>query len=289
MPEGDILRRTATALDAALAGRVLQRAELRWPSAAGANLVGRTVLATRPNGKHLLTRFDDGHTLHTHLRMDGLWRVTSADVRTPVRDHRVRAVLGADGQLAIGHLLGMLDLVATRDEHTLVGHLGPDVLDDTFVDDGAATGLPPGRAGAVGIDAPGGPGPASLYGPARPGLDEGVVRFATRAAQPVAEVLLDQRVVAGIGTIFTSESLFVERVWPWTPADRVADPGRLYRTARRLMAAAVRIGYPRTRVHMKDGRPCVRCGATIRRGLVRQPPQQRPIWWCPRCQAEPRG
>lgn len=289
MPEGDILRRTAAQLDAALAGRVLERAELRWPSAGGVDLVGRTVLGTRPYGKHLLTRLDDGRTLHTHLRMDGAWRVRTADPGAPVRDHRVRAVLGAEGRLAVGHLLGMLDVVATRDEHTLVGHLGPDVLDDTFDDDGAATGIPPGRAGAVGIDAPGGPGLASHYGPGHPGLAEAVSRWATRARTPAAETLLDQRVVAGIGTIFTSESLFVERLWPWTPAEAVADPARLLRTARRLMTEALRLGYPRTRVHMKDGRPCVRCGATIRRTLVREPPQQRPIWWCPRCQAEPAG
>lgn len=287
MPEGDVLRRTAAELDAALAGRALERAELRWPSAGAVNLVGRTVLGTRPYGKHLLTRLDDGRTLHTHLRMDGAWRVRTADVATPVRDHRVRAVLGAGRRLAVGHLLGMLDVVPTRDEHTLVGHLGPDVLDDTFDDEGAATGIPPGRAGAVGIDAPGGPGPASLYGPGHPGLGEALARFAARTGTPVAEVLLDQRVAAGIGTIFTSESLFVERLWPWTPAERVADPARLLRTAHRLMAEAVRVGHPCTRVHMKDGRPCGRCGARIRRTLVRRPPQQRPIWWCPRCQAQP--
>ncbi len=75
MPEGDILRRTAARLDQALAGRVVRRAELRWPDAGGVELAGRTVLGTRPYGKHLLTRFDDGRTLHTHLRMDGSWRV----------------------------------------------------------------------------------------------------------------------------------------------------------------------------------------------------------------------
>lgn len=286
MPEGDILRRTATALDSALAGRPLVRAELRWPSAATADLVGRTVLGTRPYGKHLLTRLDDGRTLRTHLRMDGSWRVwRSPNPRTAVRDPRIRAVLAADGWLAAGRLLGMLDVVRTRDEHTLVGHLGPDVLDDTFdPDDHAGSGLPPGRSGPLGIDAPGGwPG----RDPAAAGIDEALARYAQRAGTPVAEVLLDQTVLAGIGTIFTSESLFVERLSPWTPADGVGDPARLLRTARRLMREAVRGGIPPNRVHMRERQRCVRCGATIQRAEVRRPPYQRPVWWCPACQPPP--
>ncbi len=285
MPEGDVLRRTAAALDEALAGRALTRAELRWPSAAGVDLVGRTVLGTRPYGKHLLTRIEGGLTLHTHLRMDGEWRVERDDPARPASDPRVRALLGTPERLALGRLLGMLDVVRTRDEHTLVGHLGPDVLDDTFDADGAATGLPPGVAGSVGIDAPDGWPGRGTAGAA--GLDEGLARFAARGSEPVAEVLLDQRVVAGIGTIFTSESLFVVRAWPWGPADAVRDPAALLRTARRLMAEAVHAGYPRTRVHMKDGRPCVRCGTRIRKRMARRPPNERPIWFCPRCQGAP--
>jgi endonuclease-8 len=201
-----------------------------------------------------------------------------------VRDHRVRAVLAGDGgPLAVGYLLGMLDLVATRDEHRLVGHLGPDVLDDTFDRDGVASGLPPGRGGPLGIDAPGG-WPGRWQGT---GIDEALARFAARGTTPVAEVLLDQRVLAGIGTIFTAESLFVERLWPWTPAPDVRHPARLLRTARRLMIESVGAGMPTERVHAKAGRACVRCGATIRRGEVREPPRQRPVFWCPRCQPAP--
>jgi endonuclease-8 len=285
VPEGDILRRTAAQLDTALAGRTLVRAELRWPPAAGLDLVGRTVLGTRPYGKHLLTRLDDGRTLRTHLRMDGSWRVRRAgDPHVPQRNPDVRAVLASDAWLAVGHLLGMLDVVRTRDEHTLVGTLGPDLLDDTFdPGDGPITGLPPGRSGPLGIDAPGGMPGAGVA----PGLAEALTRLAARAATAVAEVLLDQHVVAGIGTIFTAESLFVERLWPWTPADQVRDPARLLRTARRLMAESVRVGAPPGRVHARAGQRCVRCGGLIARGQARTPPMQRPVFWCPRCQPAP--
>lgn len=230
MPEGDILRRTAAELDRALAGKVLLRAELRWPTVGGVDLVGRTVLGTAPYGKHLLTRFDDGRTLHTHLRMDGAWYVRRGDdPAVPVRDPKVRAVLATDGRLAVGRLLGMLDLVRTRDERSVIGHLGPDLLADEFE---AA------------------------------GVEEALTRYAARGATPVAEVL---------------------------PADQVRDPRKLLLTARALMAEAARVGIPPQRVHLRERRPCVRCGTPVRRGEVREPPYRRPVYWCPRCQAAPGG
>ena len=279
-----MLRRTAAALDAALAGRALVRADLRWPTAASADLTGAVVLGTRPYGKHLLTRLDDGRTLHTHLRMDGRWYVVPTDdVRSAARSPRVRAVLASADVTAVGDGLGMLDLVRTRDEHTLVGHLGPDLLDDGFdPDDPTRTGLPPGRSGPVGIDAPG----ARSTGPGQ-GLDEALVRLGADRDRPVGEVLLDQHVVAGIGTIYMAESLFVERIWPWTPVAGLRDPRRLLLRARALMQAAVRAGRPPGRVHGRARRPCPRCGTSVRRGLVREPPMERPVFWCPRCQPAP--
>ncbi|WP_448629675.1 DNA-formamidopyrimidine glycosylase family protein [Cellulomonas soli] len=253
MPEGDVLRRTAARLDAALAGRPLTRADLRWPSAATVDLCGPPVLGTAAYGKHLLTRFADGRTLHTHLRMEGSWSV--ARTGTPqalARSSRVRAVLGNETWTAIGNLLGMLDVVPTREEARLVGHLGPDVLADDFV---------PGA-----------------------GLDEAVRRWAARGATPVGEVLLDQTVAAGIGTIYTAESLFAERIWPWTPADAVPDPAHVLQVARALMQRAVRTGYPPGRVHGRLRSPCPRCGTPIAVGQARQPPMQRPVFYCPACQ-----
>ena len=75
MPEGDAVWRTARRLHEALAGRVLVSADLRWPSLATSDLSGLTVTEVVPRGKHLLLRLDNGWTLHSHLRMDGSWRV----------------------------------------------------------------------------------------------------------------------------------------------------------------------------------------------------------------------
>lgn len=265
MPEGDILRRAAARLDAALAGRVLVRAELRWPTAAGVNLVGRTVLGTDPYGKHLFTRFDDGRTLHTHLRMDGTWSVRpTGSEASGARRPTVRAVLGNDRWTAIGDDLGMLDVVATRDAHRLIAHLGPDVLADDFPEQG---------------------------------LPEGLARLAAQGPRPVAESLLDQRVVAGLGTIFTAESLFAQGTWPWTPSGELDAPRELLLTARRLLRRSVAARVPGTTgevgrgrttwVHGRERMPCRRCGTPIVVGRAGTPPMDRAIFYCPQCQAAP--
>jgi endonuclease-8 len=253
MPEGDVLRRTAAGLDAALAGRVIDRAELRWPDASGTALEGRTVLGTVAYGKHLLTRFDDGRTLHTHLRMDGSWSVhRTGATAARERDPWVRAVLATPDWTALGHRLGMLDVLRTRDEARLLAGLGPDVLADEFPGDG---------------------------------LQRVLARFADDA-RPVAENLLDQSVLAGIGTIWTAESLFARRVWPWLPARDLADAASLVMTARELMTRAV-AGDVMPRVHGRAGLPCHRCRTPVEVGMARRPPMQRPVFWCPACQAQP--
>src|SRR5260370_9072408 len=88
MPEGDTVWRTARRLDEALAGRVLTRSDFRVPRFATTDLTGRAVAENVSRGKHLLTRVDGGLTVHTHLRMDGSWRIRPASGYLP-RDHRL--------------------------------------------------------------------------------------------------------------------------------------------------------------------------------------------------------
>jgi endonuclease-8 len=272
MPEGDILRRTASTLDRALSGHQLVAAELRWPSAAGIDLVGRTVVGTHAYGKHLFTRFDDGRTLHTHLRMEGSWSLeptrepapgVRAGPRGRARGAFVRAVLTTADWTAVGHRVGMLDVVPTRDDQSLIAHLGPDVLADDF----EIAGLP-----------------------------EALERYRRVAERGVAvgEVLLDQTVLAGIGTIYMAESLYARRIWPWTPGADVADPASLMMTARVLMQRSVQAqegGGPSPwtdrQAHGRSGEPCRRCATPIAVGDIGQPPRQRPAFYCPTCQAAP--
>jgi len=153
----------------------------------------------------------------------------------------------------------MLDLVRTNQEHTLVGHLGPDILDDDF-DAGRAV--------------------ANL----------------AASDQTVGAALLDQRNLAGIGTLWSSESLFLERLHPWVPAaDLAADTlDRLVERARRLMRAnlpfAVQSSTGDRRdgrtsyVHARSGRPCRWCGTTVRVHTIGPPTRERPMFYCPGCQ-----
>ena len=262
MPEGDTVLRTARRLDAALRGRAVTVSDLRWPSLATVDLRGTTTLEVLARGKHLLHRFDDGRTLHSHLRMEGQWRVEatgSAAAASRLRNPGLRAAVVTDEWAALGLRLGMLDLVATREEHTLVGHLGPDIL-------GPDWSLPT----AVG------------------NLDRAV-----RAGTDIGAALLDQRNLAGIGTLWASESLFLERLSPWSRPDQAAIEGVVER-ARRLMTATlphamqsstgIRRQGETSYVHGRSGRPCRRGGDTIRVASSQPPPRDRTMFYCPTCQ-----
>lgn len=271
-----MVRLTAARLDEAMAGRMLVRSDLRWPGAAETDLVGRTVLANVPYGKHLFTRFDDGWSLHTHLRMEGAWRLArTGTVGARGTASTTRVVLANAWWTAVGVRIGMLDVLRTRDEHRITGPLGPDVLADDFPADGLAAAVERLRTD----DAAGGLGPRH-----RP----------DRAAQgvPVCEALLDQHTVAGLGTIWTAESLYAQRVWPWTPVRDVPDIGQVLLAARDLMQRIVRHGFGREsdvarEVHGRAGRACHRCGTPVAVGSANDAPYDRPIFYCPSCQPAP--
>jgi len=257
VPEGDIVLRVARRMDAALAGQRLVRGELRWGRLGDTELAGAVVLGNHPVGKHLLTRLDDGRTLHTHLRMDGSWWITRAgEERGADRAHRVRAVLGTERWTCIGRLLGMVDLVRTRDEHLVVGHLGPDLLADD-----------------VNLEACG-------------------ERVRAQGERPIGAVLLDQTVVAGIGTLYLAESLWAHHVHPLRPARDVTEP--VCATARHLMLRSADAPLPTAtgetgpgrdkHVHGRERLPCRRCGTQIARTEVGPPGQERPAFYCPGCQ-----
>jgi endonuclease-8 len=259
MPEGDTVWLTAHRLDQALAGHELTVGELRVPQLATVDLVGETVTAVVARGKHLLTRFESGATLHSHLRMDGSWYLTRAGQR-PRRhpDHMIRAQLGNAEWLATGYRVHDLKLVATEREADVVGHLGPDLLGADW------------------------------------DLDQAVANLLTAPDLAIGEALLDQRLLAGIGNMYKSETLFVERVDPWRTTGSVPDLPRLVTTAQRLMRAnrdhpeqstTGRTG--RGQEHWVYGRrrePCLRCRTPIRMAEQGPPPNARSTYWCPRCQ-----
>ncbi|MFB7861430.1 Fpg/Nei family DNA glycosylase [Streptomyces sp. NPDC056069] len=259
MPEGDTVWYVAHRLDEALAGRVLTRSDLRVPRFATADLTGRRVLDVTPRGKHLLTRIEGGLTLHSHLRMDGAWRVYATGERPhggPA--HQIRAILGNAEFTAYGYRLPVLELIRTAEESQAVGHLGPDLL-----------------------------GPD--WDPA-----EAVRRLAADPSRTLGEALLDQRNLAGIGNVYKSELAFLAAVTPWLPVGELAEgvPERLVATAHRLLEANKERPHRRTTttrrgellyVYGREGRPCPRCGAAIRKAEL----GDRVTYWCPACQEGP--
>jgi endonuclease VIII len=257
MPEGDVVWRTARQLDEALTGRVLERSDFRVPRFATTDLTGRVVTETVSRGKHLLTRVDGGVTVHTHLRMDGSWRIRPAGGYLP-RDHRIRLVLGNQDRQALGYQLGIVEVLATEHEARVVGHLGPDLL-----------------------------GPD--WDPA-----EAVRRLREEPGRPIGEALLDQRNLAGIGTLYRAETLFLRGVSPWRPAAEVDGLTELVTLARRLLDAnkervgqvttGARVRGQETWVYNRAGQPCRRCRTPVSKASQGAAPQERNVFWCPRCQ-----
>jgi formamidopyrimidine-DNA glycosylase len=236
MPEGDVVWRAARQLDEALTGRVLTRSDFRVPRFATADLTGRAVRESVSRGKHLLIRVAGGLTVHTHLRMDGSWRIRPADGRPP-RDHRVRLVLANDEWQAVGYLLGVVEILPTAQEERAVGHLGPDLLGPDW--DAA----------------------------------EAVRRLRADPARPVGEALLDQRNLAGIGNVYQAEVLFLRGINPWRPVAEISDLEALVVLAQRLLDAnKERAGHITTGmagrgeenwVYGRSGRSCRRCGERV--------------------------
>ena len=263
MPEGDAIWRTARRLHAALAGHPITEWELRWGALGGSDRRGRTTLDVVPRGKHILLRLDDGWTLHSHLRMEGRWSVV-APTRITLRDRTdpyVRALVGCADAVALGRRLGMLDLVPTAREAAVLGHLGPDLLAPDWDADLAA------------------------------------VNLRRRPERTLGAALLDQENLAGIGTMWCAETCFLERISPWTLVGRL-DADRLAAVvarAHRLLTGTLRFRESVSTGNVRrplfiyglPGRPCPRCGTPIAAAEVGEPPRQRMLYHCPRCQPRP--
>ena len=157
MPEGDTVWHTAETLRQALVGRTLTRCDVRVPRFATADLTGQVVDEVYSRGKHLFIRVGPA-SIHSHLKMDGSWRVTSRAVRN---DHRIRIILEAGDIRAVGIDLGVLEILDRAHDGDAVAHLGPDLLGADWDPQLAATNL------------------------------------TARPDRPIAEALLDQRVWPG--------------------------------------------------------------------------------------------
>ena len=263
MPEGDTVWRTAQHLNRALSGQLLTGTDFRVPAHATLDLSGQPVRATLSRGKHLLTRIGDGHTLHTHLLMEGAWHLyrNGTPWRRPA--HEARVVLRTEAWVAVGFALGVCEVVSRADEEACLPPLGPDLLGPDWDE------------------------------------DEALRRLRADPGRTVGEALLDQRNLAGIGNLYRAELCFLAGVSPWLPVGEVPDLPRLVRRARSVLEANkerleqtttgdLRRGR-RTWVYGRERQPCRRCGTAVR--VAEQGPEgrQRTSYWCPACQPGPSG
>ena len=272
MPEGDAIFRTARTLNRALAGHEVVRFESVLPKLTRIDedspITGRTVESVTAAGKHVLMRFSGDLVLRTHMRMNGSWHIYRPGERwrRPRRDMRI--VVATRAFEAVAFTVPVAEFLTDRDlqQQEDLRQLGPDLLGDTFDEDDA------------------------------------VKRIRGRGDEEIADVLLNQRVVAGAGNVYKSEVLFLCRVDPFAKVSTMSDERLrgILQTARKLLQANVGalgggittyIGYrrgsgrdesERRYVYGRAGKPCRRCGAAIR--MRAQGAHARLTYWCPKCQ-----
>ena len=273
MPEGDTIFRAARTLHRALGGKTVTRFESVFPKLTRVHednpITGRTVESVAAAGKHLLMALSGDLVLRTHMRMNGSWHIyrPGETWQRPRRDMRI--VLGTTDFVAVGFNIPVAEWLRQRTlgRHEELRQLGPDLLAEHF--DAA----------------------------------EAERRLRQRGDAPVAEALLNQRVMAGIGNVYKSEILFACRVAPFTQVQALTDDqvSCLVATARKFLRANVTeglaamttyLGFRRTTrrdapgerlwVYGRVGEPCRRCATPVK--ISKQGRDARLTYWCPTCQ-----
>ncbi|MCC7367104.1 MAG: Fpg/Nei family DNA glycosylase [Chloroflexi bacterium] len=289
MPEGDTIAQSALTLAGVLVGRRVTGFRSGVPGiedrATALGVVGSEVLAVESRGKHLLLHFgrkgaspaDDDvpnstngpagagppasvvAMLRTHMRMTGSWHLYRVGSRWQKPAHYARVVVEAGDVLAVCFSAPEVELLTggQLSGHAGLARLGPDLLAPDFDEADA------------------------------------LARLSASPDLAIADALLDQSIVAGIGNVYKSEVCFLERVNPFQTVGSLPleTLQQMIRTARRQMSRNVGAMQRRTThgprrnalwVYDRAGQPCTRCGTLIRRAL--QGPHARSTYWCPGCQ-----
>jgi len=274
MPEGDTLARIAVALRPYLAGRVVTAARARLPGPQVSRVIGQKIDAVDAAGKNLLIKFDGGLELRTHLGLHGSWHRYRPGETWRRPPSRAALVLEVPGAVAVCFDAPGVELFERRAEvlHPTISMLGPDLLDEKYDQAEAIRRL----------------------------------RDKSREGTAIGEAILDQRAVAGIGNVYKSEVLFMERVDPFAPVKSLDDEtlDRILTTAKAQLQANARSDAPAGRsttvdlktgkklapsrlwVYDRAGRPCHRCGTAITSDS-QGAELPRVTYWCPsvECQA----
>jgi endonuclease-8 len=274
MPEGDTIFRTARSLHKALAGHRVTKFDTAYAHLARVNddgpIAGRLIERCEAAGKHVLIVFEGGLVLRTHMRMNGSWHLYRHGERWWRGPQAMRVRVDTEAWVAVAFDVPVAEFVTAKQLASTdpVAALGPDLL--------------------------------------KPGFDrtEAIRRVRAAGALPIAQALLDQRLVAGLGNVYKSEVLFLSGIHPDTAASAVPQDAieRAMDIARSLLGDNVAEGTPaaiqtyrslrRTDrrsdpsdslwVYSRAGRPCRKCGTRIE--SKKMGVDARTTYWCPRCQ-----
>jgi formamidopyrimidine-DNA glycosylase len=259
-------------LERAARGARIDRVELRRPDLRRpfprdfvSRLTGHTIRAIGRRGKYLLVGLSSGETLLVHLGMSGAFRTDRPRSSRPVRDsidpHDHVVIVLSSGVVVTFNdprRFGLMDLIRANEEHKALHAIGPEPLDEAF--DAAV-----------------------------------LARACAGRRVPLKVLLLDQRLVAGVGNIYASEALHHARLSPKRRASTIATPAGAPREAAFRLAAGIKAVLEkaveanvrvyesgRFRVYERDGKPCPRRGC---RGTIRRITQAgRSTYFCPTCQ-----
>lgn len=274
MPEGDTIFKAARTLHRALAGQLVTRFETVLPQLARIDrdtpIAGRTVEQVTAAGKHLLMAFSGDLVLRTHMRMNGSWHIYRPGERWQRPRSAMRITIETAEWMAVAFNVHVAEFIpaASLARHRPLAELGPDLLADDF------------------------------------DPEEALRRMQARPDEPIGDVLLNQRVMAGLGNVYKSEVLFMTRVNPATPVSSIGEDTlrEIIETARRVLLANVseqsgpgmvtyRSGRrttgrmrPEDRlwVYSRGGESCRRCGTPI--AFSKTGDAARVTYWCPTCQ-----
>jgi endonuclease-8 len=280
MPEGDTVFRTARNLGRALIGKPVTSFRSTYPLLTRFDddtpLAGQTIDRVEARGKWLLISFSGGGILASHLLMSGRWHIYRHGEPWQVARIHMRIVIENHQYQAVGFRVPVARMHTAqslaRDPH--IARVRNDVLSAEF--DPAAA----------------------------------LERLLTRPGEAIADALLDQSVLAGVGNVFKSEICFVNGLHPFRQAGTLTrtEAAAMIASAQKLLKANVLEdsgdmivtfrGQQRRTTHASDpgaslwvygrtGEPCRRCGEVIRRRI--QGADARVTFWCPCCQPMPDG
>ena len=278
MPEGDTIYRAARALQKAIGGRVVAGFETGLAKLARVNddapLAGRVVEKVESRGKWCLIYFSGDLILVTHMLMSGSWHLYRAGEKWWMGKDRMRVVIRTAEWEAVGFNIPVAEFHTARslERSSQVPKLGPDILADEFTVEGGVARL-------------------AAYGRANPEAE-------------IAVVLLNQRVLAGLGNVYKSEVAFAAGVNPFRAMSTITprEMETMVEVSQRYMKANVVDGagdgivtYSGNRrtthssnreerlwVYGRQGQECRRCGTPVM--MRKQGVQARSTYWCPACQ-----